>query len=272
MAASAARRSSSSPRARVRTPTRTSPARRSRSNTSPPPRSRYYQPACRTGCWTRWIAHLQEPYVKTVLAGETGQDVSVTAVVADAAQNDEPEAVDAEAGEAFQIVPSLRLEVDLENWAIRAPYGGSTVRKLVDVEIYGELALDGSLRAVPGLLPSVIKARDAERSVIVPESNAAEAALAGAVVYPAASLRDVIDHLAGRSALEPGATEDVSRPLPVLSDLIDVKGQQFAKRALEVAAAGSHNLLLVGPPGTGKTSLGRSIAMALGFAVGKSLR
>src|SRR2546428_13815974 len=127
----------------------------------------------------------------------------------------------------------------------------------------GELSLDGQVRHAQGILPMVATARAAGiKRVYVPADDAAEAALLqGIEVIPTASLADVVAHLRGDIVLAPILPTDLRDghvPEDVL-DLAEVRGQEHAKRALEIAAAGSHNVLMTGPPVAGKTRLGRAL-------------
>jgi magnesium chelatase family protein len=128
--------------------------------------------------------------------------------------------------------------------------------KLAEYEFTGELALSGELRAVRGVLPMVLATQQTGRHLIVPHWNAEEAALVKQTdVFAATHLLEVCAHLKGEKELSRCSLATIPSAPSIPLDLSDVRGQPFAKRALEISAAGKHSLLLIGPPGTGKTML-----------------
>ncbi len=137
-------------------------------------------------------------------------------------------------------------------------------QSLDQYEFIGELSLAGALRPVRGALPTALAARAHGKSLITPIDNAEEAALVGGLeILPAAHLLDVCQHLESGRHLTPCAAAPIPEFPRYGVDMADVRGQQHARRALEVAAAGRHHLMMVGPPGTGKTMLATRMATIL---------
>ncbi|MGM9705342.1 MAG: YifB family Mg chelatase-like AAA ATPase [Prevotella sp.] len=153
--------------------------------------------------------------------------------------------------------------------AILAANGNIVSDVLADYMMIGELSLDGTLQPVKGVLPIAIKAR-AERfkGIIVPKANVYEAAVVNNLdVYGMDNMRDVVDFLTGKSDAQPTVIdtrkEFYKRQYQFDLDYADVRGQENVKRALEVAAAGGHNIIMVGPPGSGKSMMAKRLPSIL---------
>lgn len=135
---------------------------------------------------------------------------------------------------------------------------------LEDTLFLGELSLDGGIRPVKGVLPAIIAAREKGYArLVIPKENAGEGVcVQGIELFPASSLRELMAHLLGNARISPQEAmpfEALRAQVETSYDLSQVRGQEGAKRALEIAAAGGHNLLMVGPPGSGKTMLARCL-------------